>query len=145
MKLLRDRPKGQAVPRRLDTHFPVRDLSGRPFKGDWKCALGSHARHFSGQDAVTPEVSGSCFRTGNTRGTTRTMIFSAAPLASYISRFMTLESRDLITPGSPPGAGIGVKPGRVFLKPGDKMCPGIEGLGVQQQTVYAWDPALMVG
>lgn len=105
MKLLRDRPKGQAVPRRLDTHFPVRDLSGRPFKGDWKCALGSHARHVSGQDAVTPEVSGSCFRTGNTRGTTRTMIFSAAPLVRYISRFMTLESRDLITPGSPPRCG----------------------------------------
>jgi 2,4-didehydro-3-deoxy-L-rhamnonate hydrolase len=78
-------------------------------------------------------------------GSTKTMIFGAATLVSYLSRFMTLEPGDLITTGTPPGVGMGVKPNPVYLKAGDVIRLGIEGLGVQQQTVHAWDPALIDG
>ena len=74
-------------------------------------------------------------------GSTKTMIFGVAQLVSYVSRFMTLYPGDLITTGTPPGVGLGAKPNPVFLKPGDVMRLGIAGLGEQQQTVYAWDPA----
>jgi 2-keto-4-pentenoate hydratase/2-oxohepta-3-ene-1,7-dioic acid hydratase in catechol pathway len=78
-------------------------------------------------------------------GSTRTMVFGVAFLVSYLSRFMTLEPGDVIATGTPPGVGMGKKPAPVFLKPGDKMRVGIEGLGVQQQTVHAWNPALIDG
>ena len=78
-------------------------------------------------------------------GSTRTMVFGAATLVSYLSRFMTLNPGDLITTGTPPGVGLGAKPNPVFLKPGDVMRLGIEKLGEQQQTVHAWDPALIDG
>jgi 2-keto-4-pentenoate hydratase/2-oxohepta-3-ene-1,7-dioic acid hydratase in catechol pathway len=58
---------------------------------------------------------------------------------------MTLYPGDLITTGTPPGVGMGVKPNPVFLKPGDVMRLGIEKLGEQRQTVHAWDPALIDG
>jgi 2,4-didehydro-3-deoxy-L-rhamnonate hydrolase len=76
-------------------------------------------------------------------GSTRTMIFSVAHLVSYISRFMTLYPGDLISTGTPPGVGMGHKPQPLYLKAGDKMKLGIQGLGEQNQTVYAWDPALI--
>jgi 2,4-didehydro-3-deoxy-L-rhamnonate hydrolase len=76
-------------------------------------------------------------------GSTKTMIFGAATLVSYLSRFMTLRPGDLITTGTPPGVGMGVKPDPVFLKPGDVMRLGIEKLGEQQQTVHAWNPELI--
>lgn len=76
-------------------------------------------------------------------GSTKTMIFSVAHLVSYISRFMTLYPGDLISTGTPPGVGMGHKPNPVYLKPGDTMRVGIQGLGEQQQTVYAWDPELI--
>ncbi|MDO8376418.1 MAG: fumarylacetoacetate hydrolase family protein [Aquabacterium sp.] len=76
-------------------------------------------------------------------GSTRTMVFGVAHLVSYISRFMTLYPGDLITTGTPPGVGMGHKPQPLFLKPGDKMRLGIDGLGEQNQTVHAWDPALI--
>jgi len=79
------------------------------------------------------------------RGSTRTMIFGVAKLVSYLSRFMTLNPGDLITTGTPPGVGMGIKPQPVYLKPGDTMRLGIEGLGTQAQTVYAWDPARIDG
>ena len=72
-------------------------------------------------------------------GSTKTMIFGAANLVSHLSQFMTLNPGDLITTGTPPGVGMGVKPKPVFLKPGDVMKLGIEKLGEQQQTVYAWN------
>jgi 2-keto-4-pentenoate hydratase/2-oxohepta-3-ene-1,7-dioic acid hydratase in catechol pathway len=78
-------------------------------------------------------------------GSTRTMIFGAAAIVSHLSQFMTLRAGDLITTGTPPGVGMGVKPSPVFLKPGDVMRLGIEKLGEQQQTVHAWDPALIDG
>jgi len=78
-------------------------------------------------------------------GSTRTMIFGAATLVSYLSRFMTLNPGDLITTGTPPGVGLGAKPSPVFLKPGDVMKLGIEKLGEQHQTVHAWNEALIDG
>ena len=78
-------------------------------------------------------------------GHTGTMIFGVAALVSYLSRFMTLEPGDCITTGTPPGVGMGMKPQPVFLKPGDVMRLGIDGLGEQQQTVFAWDAALIDG
>ncbi|MDE2368163.1 MAG: fumarylacetoacetate hydrolase family protein [Burkholderiales bacterium] len=76
-------------------------------------------------------------------GHTKTMIFGVATLVSYLSRFMTLSPGDLITTGTPPGVGMGMKPQPVFLKPGDVMRLGVTGLGEQRQTVHAWDPALI--
>jgi 2-keto-4-pentenoate hydratase/2-oxohepta-3-ene-1,7-dioic acid hydratase in catechol pathway len=77
-------------------------------------------------------------------GSTRTMIFGVANLVSYISRFMTLYPGDLISTGTPPGVGLGMKP-PLYLKAGDTMHVGIEGLGEQRQTVHAWDPTLIDG
>ena len=73
-------------------------------------------------------------------GNTKTMIFGVAHLVSYLSRFMTLEPGDLITTGTPPGVGMGMKPVPVYLQPGDTIELGIEKLGQQKQQVYAWDP-----
>jgi len=78
-------------------------------------------------------------------GSTKTMIFGPAVLVSYLSRFMTLRPGDLITTGTPPGVGLGIKPNPVYLKAGDTMKVYIEKLGQQQQTVHAWDPALIDG
>ncbi len=85
------------------------------------------------------DVNGKRFQTGNTK----TMVFGVAHLVSYLSRFMTLEPGDLITTGTPPGVGMGVKPSPVFLKPGDVMTLGIDGLGAQRQVVHAWDAKLI--
>jgi 2,4-didehydro-3-deoxy-L-rhamnonate hydrolase len=87
------------------------------------------------------DVNGKRFQTG----ATKTMIFGAAHLVSYLSRFMTLCPGDLITTGTPPGVGMGIKPHPVFLKPGDVMTLGIDKLGNQRQQVHAWDPALIDG
>ncbi len=84
-------------------------------------------------------MNGKRLQTGNTR----TMIFGVAQIVSYLSRFMTLNPGDLITTGTPPGVGMGIKPNPVFLKPGDVMRLGIENLGEQQQSVFAWDPTLI--
>ena len=75
-------------------------------------------------------------------GTTKTMIFGVTKLVSYVSQFMTLEPGDIITTGTPPGVGMGVKkdgkPAPVFLKKGVVMHLGIEGLGEQTQKVVAF-------
>mgnify|MGYP006275266497 FL=1 len=75
-------------------------------------------------------------------GNTKTMIFGVAKLVSYVSQFMTLNPGDVITTGTPPGVGMGIKkngkPAPVFLKAGDTMALGIEGLGAQQQKVVAF-------
>ena len=70
-------------------------------------------------------------------GNTNTMIFGVAKLVSYCSAFMQLQPGDIITTGTPPGVGMGMKP-PVFLKPGDVMRLGIEKLGEQTQQVRAW-------
>lgn len=86
------------------------------------------------------EINGKRFQDGSTK----TMIFGVAELVSYLSRFMTLQPGDLISTGTPPGVGLGQKP-PLYLKAGDVMRLGIEGLGEQRQTVHAWDPALIDG
>ena len=77
------------------------------------------------------DVNGKRMQTGNTR----TMIFDVAKLVSYVSHFMTLMPGDVITTGTPPGVGLGMKP-PLFLKEGDVMELGIDKLGSQKQTVY---------
>ncbi len=72
------------------------------------------------------------------KGNTRTMIFSVAKLVSYCSQYMTLLPGDIITTGTPPGVGMGRKPEPVWLKPGDVMNLGIQGLGEQRQDVVAY-------
>ncbi len=67
-------------------------------------------------------------------GSTSSMIFSLAHIVSYLSRFMRLEPGDIITTGTPPGVGMGMKP-PTYLKRGDVMTLGIDGLGEQRQTV----------
>ena len=76
------------------------------------------------------DVNGKRMQSGNTR----TMIFSIAHCLSYISQFMVLEPGDVVTTGTPPGVGLGMKP-PVFLKVGDVMTLGIQGLGEQAQKV----------
>jgi 2-keto-4-pentenoate hydratase/2-oxohepta-3-ene-1,7-dioic acid hydratase in catechol pathway len=69
-------------------------------------------------------------------GSTRTMVFGAAYLVSYLSQFMSLQPGDIISTGTPPGVGMGMKPPR-YLKAGDVVELGIEGLGSQRQQVRA--------
>ena len=70
-------------------------------------------------------------------GSTATMIFRIPQIVAYLSRFMTLQPGDLISTGTPPGVGMGAKPHPVYLRPGQVMRLGIEGLGEQQQRVIA--------
>jgi 2,4-didehydro-3-deoxy-L-rhamnonate hydrolase len=77
------------------------------------------------------DVNGKRMQTGNTK----TMIFSIAHIVHYISQFMVLEAGDVVTTGTPPGVALGMKPTPIFLKAGDVMHLGIEGLGEQKQTV----------
>ena len=72
-------------------------------------------------------------------GSTTTMVYGVAYLVSYLSQFMTLHPGDVISTGTPPGVGLGMKPPR-FLKPGEVVELGIAGLGQQRQDVIA-DPA----
>ena len=76
------------------------------------------------------DVNGKRMQTGNTK----TMIFPVKEIVSYVSEFMTLFAGDIITTGTPPGVGSGMKP-QVFLKAGDVMTLGISGLGEQRQKV----------
>jgi 2,4-diketo-3-deoxy-L-fuconate hydrolase len=83
------------------------------------------------------DVNGERMQTGNTK----TMIFGVAKLVSYVSTIMTLMPGDVITTGTPPGVGMGKKPNSIFLKRGDVMTLGIEGLGTQTQKVVAYKKA----
>lgn len=80
------------------------------------------------------DVNGKRMQSGNTR----TMIFNVAQLVSHVSQYMTLLPGDIITTGTPPGVGMGIKPNPVYLKPGDVITAGIRGLGEQKQKVVAW-------
>jgi 2,4-diketo-3-deoxy-L-fuconate hydrolase len=129
----------------------VNDVSEREYQnergGTWDKGKGCDTFGPVGPWLVTPDdvpepqnlnmwldVNGKRFQTG----TTKTMIFGVAHLISYVSQFMTLYPGDLISTGTPPGVGLGQNP-PVYLRPGDEMRLGIEGLGEQRQTVYAWD------
>lgn len=72
-------------------------------------------------------------------GTTSTMVFKIAELVAYASQFMTLHPGDVISTGTPPGVGMGQKPTAVYLRPGQTMKLGIDGLGQQSQRVVAVD------
>ncbi len=76
------------------------------------------------------EVDGHRYQDGNTR----TMVFQVPFLISYLSRFMSLQPGDVISTGTPPGVGLGQKP-PVYLRPGQVMRLGIDGLGEQRQKV----------
>jgi 2,4-didehydro-3-deoxy-L-rhamnonate hydrolase len=78
--------------------------------------------------AMTLDVNGQRMQTGNTR----TMVFKSADLVHYLSQFMTLEAGDLISTGTPPGVGLGMKPPQ-YLKHGDVVELSIDGLGHQRQ------------
>ncbi|MEO1679350.1 MAG: fumarylacetoacetate hydrolase family protein [Pseudomonadota bacterium] len=84
--------------------------------------------------AMWLEVDGHRFQDGSTR----TMVYGVAHLVSYISQFMSLHPGDIISTGTPPGVGMGQNP-QVFLRPGQEMVLGIEGLGTQRQRTVAWD------
>jgi len=80
------------------------------------------------------DVNGRRMQTGNTR----TMIFNVRQLIAYVSRCITLCPGDLVITGTPPGVGMGMKPNPVYLKEGDVMTLGIDGLAQQRQRVVAW-------
>jgi len=80
------------------------------------------------------DVNGKRMQSGNTR----TMIFGVAQIVAHVSQYMTLLPGDIITTGTPPGVGMGIKPTPVYLKPGDVMTAGIRGLGEQKQKIVAW-------
>ncbi|WP_300011951.1 fumarylacetoacetate hydrolase family protein [uncultured Roseobacter sp.] len=81
--------------------------------------------------AMSLDVNGKRMQTG----TTSTMIFTVAEIIEHLSSLMTLHPGDVITTGTPPGVGMGIKPDPVYLKKGDVMELTIEGLGAQRQTV----------
>ncbi len=126
------------------------DVSEREFQlersGQWTKGKGCPTFGPIGPWLVTPDeigdvqkldmwldVNGERMQTGSTA----TMIFGVKTLVSYISQFMILEPGDVITTGTPPGVGMGKKPPR-YLKAGDTVSLGIEGLGRQAQRVVAW-------
>jgi 2,4-didehydro-3-deoxy-L-rhamnonate hydrolase len=127
----------------------VNDLSERAFQlegtGQW--VKGKSADTFGpiGPWLVTPdevpdpqnldlwlEVDGHRYQNGSTK----TMVFGVAYLISYLSRFMSLRTGDLISTGTPPGVGLGQKP-PLYLRPGNRIKLGIPGLGQQEQKVVA--------
>jgi 2-keto-4-pentenoate hydratase/2-oxohepta-3-ene-1,7-dioic acid hydratase in catechol pathway len=87
-----------------------------------------------GHLSIWLEVNGHRYQDGNTRN----LVFGVGEIVRYLSQFYALEAGDLIVTGTPAGVGLGQKP-PVFLKPGDVMRLGIDGLGIQEQRVGAWE------
>ncbi|ARC90327.1 fumarylacetoacetate hydrolase family protein [Rhodovulum sp. MB263] len=127
----------------------VNDVSERAFQtergGQW--VKGKSCDNFGqiGPWLVTPDEAGDPQELGLwlcvngekvQNGSTRTMVFGVAHLISYLSRFMTLEPGDIISTGTPPGVGLGMTPPR-YLKPGDRVELGVDGLGIQRQVCIA--------
>jgi len=81
------------------------------------------------------EVDGKRYQNGNTR----TMIFQIPKIVSYLSQFMSLQPGDVISTGTPPGVGLGIKPEPVYLRAGQHIRLGISGLGEQQQRTVDAD------
>jgi 2,4-didehydro-3-deoxy-L-rhamnonate hydrolase len=130
----------------------VNDVSERDFQlkksgSQWSKGKGCDTFGPIGPWLVTPDeikdvqnldmwldVNGERKQTGNTR----TMIFGVAKIVADTSKYVTLLPGDVIATGTPPGVGMGMKPEPQFLKPGDTMALGIQGLGEQKQKVIAW-------
>lgn len=142
----RDIPEDSALDH-VAGYCVINDISERDWQlrrgGSWDKGKGYEGFGPVGPWLVTPdeigdlaglhlwlEVDGRRFQDG----TTETMVFGPAHLVSYCSRFVTLEPGDLITTGTPPGVGMGQKP-PVYLRAGQVMRLGIDGLGVQTQRV----------
>ena len=128
----------------------INDISEREYQleraGQWDKGKGCDTFSPIGPWLVTPdeipnphklslwlEVNGKRMQDGNTEN----LIFNIPTLISYISQFMTLWPGDVISTGTPAGVGLGQKPTPWYLKKGDQMRLGIEGLGVQSQTCVA--------
>ena len=126
------------------------DVSEREYQtergGQWMKGKGSPTFGPLGPWLVTPDeiadvqklgmwldVNGKRAQTGSTA----TMIFNIRKIVSYTSHFMALDPGDVITTGTPPGVGMGMKP-PTYLQAGDTIALGIEGLGEQHQRVVAW-------
>ncbi|MDF3838914.1 fumarylacetoacetate hydrolase family protein [Cupriavidus basilensis] len=148
-KVARDVPRDQALSH-VAGYCVVNDVSEREFQlergGTWDKGKGCDTFCPVGPWLVTrdevadPQALGLWLDVNGERvqkGSTATMVFDVATLVSYVSRFMTLHPGDLICTGTPPGVGMGFKPPR-FLKAGDAMRLGIDGLGEQGQTVVAY-------
>lgn len=127
----------------------INDLSERAFQlehqGQW--VKGKSADTFgpigpwlvTRDEVADPQALGMWLEVNDHRyqdGSTRTMVYDVAFLVSYLSRFMSLQPGDIISTGTPPGVGMGQSP-QCYLKDGDVMRLGIDGLGEQQQTVRA--------
>ncbi|MDO8358799.1 MAG: fumarylacetoacetate hydrolase family protein [Devosia sp.] len=129
----------------------VNDLSERHFQtergGQWTKGKSCDTFGPIGPWLVTPdevpdpqnlamwlEVDGHRYQNGSTK----TMIFGVRHLVSYISQFMSLQPGDVISTGTPPGVGMGIKPEPIWLKPGQQMHLGIAGLGEQTQRTVAY-------
>ncbi len=107
--------------------------------GDTFCPLGPWL--VTRDEVPDPQNLSMCLDINGVRrqtGSTRTMIFGVRTLISYVSRFMTLLPGDVMVTGTPPGVGSALKP-PVYLKPGDVMTLGIEGLGEQVCPVVSWE------
>jgi len=128
----------------------INDLSERNFQlernGTWDKGKGCDTFGPIGPWLVTPDEVGDPNELAmwldvngvrRQNGSSRTMIFKPAFLVSYVSQFMSLHPGDVISTGTPPGVGMGIKPDPIFLNPGDVMELGIEKLGSQRQTVAA--------
>ena len=128
-------------------YLVVNDVSERAFQlergGQWVKGKSAETFNPAGPWLVTPDDIGDV---GDLRmwlevngvrrqhGSTSTMLFSPAYVVHYLSQFMVLEPGDLINTGTPPGVGMGLRP-PVYLRPGDEMVLGIDGLGSQHQHV----------
>jgi 2-keto-4-pentenoate hydratase/2-oxohepta-3-ene-1,7-dioic acid hydratase in catechol pathway len=138
------------APGHIAGYCVINDLSERHFQlergGQWDKGKGCDTFGPLGPWLVTSDEVGDPANlsmwldvngTRRQNGSTRTMIFKPAFLVSYLSQFMSLQPGDVITTGTPPGVGMGIKPEPVFLKVGDVMELGIEKLGRQRQIVAA--------
>ena len=136
------------APRHIAGYCVVNDLSERAFQlergGQWDKGKGCDTFGPLGPWLVTADEVGDPANlsmwldvngTRRQNGSTRTMIFKPAFLVSYLSQFMSLHPGDVITTGTPPGVGMGIKPNPIFLNVGDVMELGIEKLGNQRQVV----------
>ncbi len=136
------------APAHVAGYCVVNDISERAFQlergGQWDKGKGCDTFGPLGPWLVTPDEVGDPANlsmwldvngTRRQNGSTRTMIFKPYFLVSYLSQFMSLHPGDVITTGTPPGVGMGIKPNPVFLNAGDIMELGIEKLGSQRQVV----------